>query len=183
MAHSVSIGLDPNRYRSSTAEGSERAFATLDSQMSDAARFRGCEPFLVRCRSCEGTLAFAPIHDRENSCMKPSGPMCPACQAVLGLPSLITQLESQIRAFIGRYYEGWTICNDPTCGQRTRSMSVYGRRCLRTGCPGQVTFEYDDMQLYNQLRYFASLFDQEKVKKAAAGNSASGMLLQFKSRP
>jgi hypothetical protein len=28
-------------------------------------------------------------------------------------------------------YEGWTICDDPTCGHRTRIMSVYSRRCLQ----------------------------------------------------
>lgn len=56
-------------------------------------------------------------------------------------PSLQTQLESQLREHIGKYYEGWTVCDDPTCGHRTRMMSVYGRRCLRTGCRGSVAFE------------------------------------------
>jgi DNA polymerase alpha subunit A len=168
------VGLDPNRYKSSTAEGGERSFVTLDSLLSDAARYRECDPFLVRCRSCEGTLAFAPMHDREASCMHPSGPACAACAAALGVPSMLVQLEVQVRAAIARYYEGWTVCDDPTCGQRTRAMSVYGRRCLRTGCRGTVAFEYGDGQLYNQLRYFRSLFDEERVRKAATGGSGQG---------
>lgn len=54
------------------------------------------------------------------------------------------QLDTQIRALISRYYEGWTECNDRTCGYRTRMMGVYGRRCLRPGCQGTVAFEVSD---------------------------------------
>lgn len=55
--------------------------------------------------------------------------------------SLQMQLETQIREHIGKYYEGWAVCDDPTCGHRTRMMGVYGRRCLRPGCRGAVSFE------------------------------------------
>lgn len=67
-------------------------------------------------------------------------------------------------------------------------MGVYGRRCLRPGCRGTVSFEvcdinmclkrphanarvlqYSDAQLYTQLRYYLSLFSAEKVLKGAAG--------------
>lgn len=51
------------------------------------------------------------------------------------------QLESQLRQHIGKYYEGWASCDDPTCGLRTRMMGAYGRRCLRPGCGGAVSFE------------------------------------------
>lgn len=40
------------------------------------------------------------------------------------------------------------MCDDPTCGQRTRSMSVYGRRCLRVGCRGAVGFEVGSFLFY-----------------------------------
>ena len=55
--------------------------------------------------------------------------------------SILVQLEVQIREHINRYYERWLVCNDPTCGNRTRMMSVYGRRCLRDGCRGNVVYE------------------------------------------
>lgn len=55
--------------------------------------------------------------------------------------SIETQLEVQIREVIGRYYEGWTVCDDPICRNRTRMMGVYGKRCLKPGCKGDVTFE------------------------------------------
>ena len=53
-------------------------------------------------------------------------------------------------------------------------MSVYGRRCVRPGCQGKARFEYSDVELYNQLRYFAMLFDPDKARKAAIGSAHLG---------
>lgn len=73
-------------------------------------------------------------------------------------------------------------------------MGVYGRRCLRPSCQGTVTFEvsvlvceggrvrtdrspqtqYTDAQLYDQLRYYAYLFDVEAAKKATKGTKKAG---------
>lgn len=58
-------GLDASRYRVSTAESEERQFGTLDSLMSDAERYKDAEPFIVRCRGCQGQVTFEPISDRE----------------------------------------------------------------------------------------------------------------------
>ena len=110
----------------------------------------------------------------QSSVLQPSGPICPACNHRFGEASLQTQLEVQIRACIARYYQGWTVCDDATCGHRTRSMGVYGRRCVRAGCQGKARFEYSDVELYNQLRYFAMLFDADKAKKAATGSARLG---------
>ncbi|KAF5385769.1 hypothetical protein D9615_002206 [Tricholomella constricta] len=166
------LGLDPAKYRTSSISGpDERAFSSLDSQMSDAQRFKDCQSFFVRCRHCKGELPFAPLHDRDASIILTTGPTCPACQKPFSVGSLTVQLETQIRAFIAKYYEGWTECNDPTCGHRTRMMGVYGRRCLRPGCRGTVSFEYTDAQLYNQLRYFSSLFDGQRAVGTVKGRS------------
>ena len=66
------------------------------------------------------------------------------CEAPLGNESMQVQLEVQIREYISKYYEGWTVCDDPTCRNRAKMMGVYGRRCLRPGCRGSVTFEVSD---------------------------------------
>jgi DNA polymerase alpha subunit A len=156
--------------------------------MTESERFRDADPFIVRCRGCTGEIAFAPIADRAASLLLSSGPTCPACKTPMSSASLQVQLEAQIRAHIARYYEGWMICNDPTCGMRTRMMGVYPRNCLRVECTGKVMFEvsfgwverlllqltftllqYSDGQLYNQLRMYHSLFDQDKVLKGARG--------------
>ncbi|EMD39179.1 hypothetical protein CERSUDRAFT_112852 [Gelatoporia subvermispora B] len=165
------LGLDPNRYKSS-GEAEERQFGTLDSLMSDAERFKDTDPFIVQCRSCQGEIVFESIANRDTSLLRPSGPTCPGCQNQMGAASLQVQLEAQIREHINKYYESWTVCDDPTCGNRTRIMGVYGRRCLRNGCRGLVAFEYNDAQLYNQLRFYASLFDVDKALKSTTGARA-----------
>ena len=153
-------GLDPGRYRSTTVtEFDDRRFSALESQLTDSERYKEAAPFVVRCRACECSVGFAPVSNRavrpfparslffdphiafQESLVKAKGVTCPSCDKSFGTASLQIQLECQIRAHIHRYYEGWTLCNDSTCGNRTRMMSVYGRRCLKSLCEGQVSFE------------------------------------------
>lgn len=109
--------------------------------MPDSIRFKDCAPLTIRCRKCEGVMPFTYVYRRETSILQPAGPECAGCQAPLGVPSMQVQLEVQIREHINKYYEGWLVCDDPTCRNRTRMMGVYGRRCLKPGCKGSVSFE------------------------------------------
>lgn len=104
----------------------------------------------------------------------------------MGEGSLQVQLEVQIRKHVARYYEGWLVCDDSVCGYRTRMMRVYGRKCLRSECRGTTSYEvsasfsslhvsnqsleYDDLQMYNQLLYFSSLFNAENTVKGTSGH-------------
>ncbi|TFK23220.1 DNA polymerase alpha catalytic subunit [Coprinopsis marcescibilis] len=160
------LGLDPNRYRNTTAS-EEKLFASLDSQMSDVERFKETDPFKVRCRWCHATLNFPVLNDRSVALLKASGVSCLSCEKPITGASLQVQLEGQIRAHIAKYYEGWAVCDEQTCSNRTRSMGIYGRRCLKAGCKGRVSFEYSDTKLYNQLRYYKYLFDKEKAINAS----------------
>lgn len=155
----MSVGLDPSRYRNTTVTDTEaRQFSSLDTLMSDAEKYKDAAPFIVRCRGCQGEVMFSPVTDRQVRlyCMRapraltlslklslllPSGPTCPGCHTHMGTASLAVQLELQIREQISKYYKGWTVCDDQTCGNRTRMMGVYGRRCLKHDCLGTVTFE------------------------------------------
>jgi DNA polymerase alpha subunit A len=83
----------------------------------------------------------------QKSLLFTSGPACPSCKQPLGIASVQVQLQMQIREHISKYYLGWTICDDPTCGSRTRMMSVYGKRCLKAGCLGRVSFEVSGIKL------------------------------------
>lgn len=158
------LGLDPGRYRSTVTEAEDRRFSTLESRLPESERYKDATPFVVRCRECECSVAFAPVTNRADSLVNARGVICPMCGNSFGTASLQTQLECQIREHINKYYEGWTVCDDPTCGNRARMMGVYGRRCLKDWCRGSVTFEYSDAMLYNQLRYFRYLFDIEKAR-------------------
>ncbi|KAJ7282017.1 DNA polymerase family B-domain-containing protein [Mycena rebaudengoi] len=168
------LGLDPARYRvSASGSSDEPTFSSLDSQISDSERFKDAAPFIVRCRHCHKQQPFTPINDRDSSILLPTGPKCPSCQKPISMGSLQMQLEAQIREHLAKYYEGWTVCDDASCGNRTRKMGVFGRRCInwQRGCKGRVAFEYSDAQLYNQLRYYSYLFNGEKAAKAAVGST------------
>ncbi|KAI0048775.1 hypothetical protein FA95DRAFT_1678116 [Auriscalpium vulgare] len=176
------LGLDPGRYRTSAAaETEERYFGTLESQLPESERYKDAAPFVVRCRSCDTQTAFTHVGDRDTCLLDADGAKCPGCKGRLGPASLQVQLECQIRAHVARYYEGWTVCDDPTCGNRTRMMGMYGRRCLKDWCRGKVAFEYTDAQLYTQLRSYAHLFDIDKARKNASGD-AQGQLLTLAAR-
>lgn len=101
--------------------------------------------------------------------MNALGIVCPnaACKTGLSLFTINAQLERQIRHHLTQYYETWLLCDEPACATRTRQMNVYGKRCLTAGCRGQMTQEYNDKMLYNQLLYYDMLFDIEKAKKKA----------------
>src|ERR1700730_19167196 len=72
-----------------------------------------------------------------------SGLQCPngLCKEVIMFHSLRTQLLLAIRSYIRRYYDSWLVYDDTSCGNRTRMMSVFGRRCLSEGCRGYMTPE------------------------------------------
>ncbi|EFP82360.2 DNA-directed DNA polymerase alpha catalytic subunit pol1 [Puccinia graminis f. sp. tritici] len=176
------LGLDPSRFKNIVATGqdSQREFHTLDSQIPDTERFSGTSPFEVRCRHCGEKFEFKGAQADTVGMISPSGLNCPnlECRKPLGVPSMATQLEIQIREFIGKFYEAWLICDDAACRNRTRMMSVYGRKCLNTsmGCKGQMSYEYTDKMLYNQLLYFHSLFDPSKAESKFKDTSKSDMI-------
>jgi hypothetical protein len=61
-------GLDPQRYRSSIAGNEvEREFQTLESQISDAERFRDATPLTIRCRRCQVESALGGLNSNEVS--------------------------------------------------------------------------------------------------------------------
>jgi DNA polymerase alpha subunit A len=82
----------------------------------------------------------------------------------------VAQLESSIRQLLGSYYAGHLVCDDAACGNRTRSISVYGTRCLgpkgqAKDCLGKMHYALREKDVWNQLLYFQSLFDVERVGK------------------
>ncbi|SCZ87769.1 BZ3500_MvSof-1268-A1-R1_Chr2-3g05237 [Microbotryum saponariae] len=193
------LGLDVTRYRS-TVDAPERDFKTLHSQVSDAQRFRDVEPLRIRCRVCETESIFDGLVKNSVSDLHPSiftkgheprtdqrtrspqtnmvsksGFFCTNtdCLEPLSTASIAIQIDNQIRGAIAKFYEGVMVCDEPTCGYKSRMMSVYGKRCLNPGltCRGTVHFEYNDLQLYNQILFFDTLFDLERARTKAASTT------------
>ncbi|ELU43591.1 DNA polymerase alpha catalytic subunit, putative [Rhizoctonia solani AG-1 IA] len=191
------LGLDPSRFQVSVGVIDDDPYRTLDSQIPDKERFREAAQFTVKCRKCQGSTVFPSVGSPEAPVITSAGVRCPGCSEELTLASIQVQLETQLRQQINNYYSGWMICEDATCGHRTRGMSVYGKRCLNPGCTAKdpMSYEvcndgftwasdqwclhskfpqYSDLKLYNQLLYYASLFDGHKAIEKAAGTSRHG---------
>ncbi|KAG0347016.1 DNA-directed DNA polymerase alpha catalytic subunit pol1 [Podila humilis] len=135
------LGLDTSKFRatqSSTAE--EEEMQTLASQLSDAERFKDAEGLEL-----DGMVQF--------------GLQCPMCNAVPQVASASVQMTNTIRKFVQKYYQGWVVCDDQGCRNRTRMISVAGRRCIIEGCRGSMQNEYADGSLYIQLSFFSHIFD------------------------
>ena len=168
------LGLDTRKYQINTGTGNrqnDHEIFPLESQIPDSIRFKEAARLSIRCRACSTESSYEGICDSQELC-SPNGLVCPTAECGKAIPviSIIAQLEYQIRQQTSRYYEGWLVCDDSSCGNRTRQMSVYGHRCLgprgrAEGCLGRMTYEYTEKQLYNQLLYYAGLFDVDKAKK------------------
>lgn len=139
-------GLDGSKFVQISAEGNDE-YVTLDSQISDEERFKNCERLNIRCRSCQSlTLINGVVRenidgDSNNGKTVEYGFSCLSCHKIFPIKSVYVQISMAIRNFIKKYYEGWLVCDDATCGNRTRMMSVFGRRCLVEGCHGAVVRE------------------------------------------
>lgn len=73
----------------------------------------------------------------------------PSCKAVAQQASASVQLTGAIRKYIQKYYQGWIVCDDQACRNRTRMVGVIGRRCLVEGCQGSMQKEVSLLTLKN----------------------------------
>ncbi|KAK4106915.1 hypothetical protein N658DRAFT_461980 [Parathielavia hyrcaniae] len=182
------LGLDVRRYANNSSSSSSNSSRDLDihpleSQIPDAIRFQSCTRLSLRCRTCKTSAPFEGLLGSPDR-VTPRGVACAnlACGAVLPTLSVVAQVETAVRAAAARYYEGWLVCDDAGCGNRTRQMSVSmrgsGGRCLgpkglAQGCQGKMRYELGERDVYNQLVYFAGLWDVDKAKaRALAGDLA-----------
>ncbi|KAI9317482.1 DNA polymerase family B-domain-containing protein [Dichotomocladium elegans] len=177
------LGLDGSKYcniRSYGTEEAEEEFKTLESQIGDKERFKASERLVILCNQCKAQQDFEGIirHVSAEGDEKQfaSGMECAFCQGVFNAGMIRNAMIRSIRSYIRRYYEGWMVCDDTTCMNRTRMTSVFGRRCLREGCHGSMNREYTDKQLYTQLLFFSTILDPVKVKM----NAEEGTDLQGK---
>ena len=168
---SEALGLDSRKYLQRSTDysygnsNSIENLQPLETTISDLERFKDSSNLELQCPSCSKTFPFGGIVASNHYLLSYNGIQCKTCDHIF-LPIQVTsQLEKCIRSHISLYYAGWLQCDDRTCGNVTRQISVFGKRCLNDGCTGVIRYRYTDKQLYNQLLYFDSLFDPEKNKK------------------
>lgn len=175
------LGLDTSKYRVSNAAaggstGTDNdTLQPLDSQVSDAVRFASCVPVRLTCLAtgCGHSFDFRSL-DADPAIVSAAGITCPApsCTITLRNISVVAQVERHVRTLLSRYYEGWLVCDDPSCGSRTRQISVYGHRCLGPrglgqGCMGKMRWEVSEKSVWNQLVLWERTFDVERAKERA----------------
>lgn len=179
------LGLDIKRYVSHTASdpaSNDMEIHPLESQIPDEVRFAECARLSLRCRACKASTVFGGLLATPEL-VSNEGVACGECGAVMSTLSVVAQVEHAVRRETTRYYEGWLVCDDSSCGARTRQMSVYGTRCLgprglARDCLGKMRYEYGEKAIYNQLLYFASLWDVDKAKDVAGERSEVGAELR-----
>lgn len=187
------LGLDTRKYQinDQASNDAQQEIFPLESQMDDEVRFKDAARLKLRCRYCRTVFMFEGLASSSSASSSPpleictpNGLRCPnrqSCGKLLPTLSLAAQLESRIRHETARYYEGWLVCDDSSCANRTRQMSVYGHRCLgprgqALGCLGRMRYEFSEKMMYNQLLYFASLWDVENAKRKAKGDDKESIL-------
>jgi DNA polymerase alpha subunit A len=182
------MGLDSKSFSAGMGAGDEEkaddwAF-TPTSRLTDEERFRACDPLIVRCFACKEEHAFLGVFrpvDASYVVLTPSdlvpGLSCPGKEC--GAPfwgagevdacfSLIYQrLSLAIREHQRRYGQAWMICDDTSCGRKTQQLSVCGAACTALGCTGRMNFAYSDSALYEQLKYYETLFDAPRAQERA----------------
>ncbi|KAF2107902.1 DNA polymeras-like protein alpha catalytic subunit [Lophiotrema nucula] len=182
------LGLDTTKYRISSASGASAQQDTeihpLESQIPDSVRFKDCMTFFLRCRSCATVFPFTGLTSTSSTLntVTHDGVRCPNgdCGKILPNLSIVAQLEASIRQVLAMYYAGELLCDDPSCPHSTtstRQMSVYGHRCLgpkglASGCLGKISFLIKEKDVWNQLLYYKSLFDVDRVGKGEEGLKA-----------
>ncbi|KAL8967481.1 MAG: hypothetical protein Q9197_005407 [Variospora fuerteventurae] len=177
------LGLDTKKYSigsnnasSSYSNSQIQDISPLESQIPDEIRFKACARLSLRCRHCKTSFVFEGLVP----CLKDMdvhGIVCPnrdACGMILSTLSVTAQLEHAVRVAAGNYYDGYLVCDDPSCGNRTRQMSVYGHRCLgprgrAEGCLGRMRYAFGERDMYNQLMYFRNLWTVDVDAKAVKG--------------
>ncbi|KAF9908957.1 DNA-directed DNA polymerase alpha catalytic subunit pol1 [Linnemannia zychae] len=158
------LGLDTSKFRSVVrSDTQEQELQTLGSQLSDAERYKDAESLEIRCRSCQSTFSCSSLM-MEKDGANYFGLQCLSCGAIAQRASVCMQLTNAIRKHIQKYYHGWVVCDDQGCRNRTRMVSVVGRRCLVEECKtGRMHREYSDTSLYTQLSFFSHIFDINKI--------------------
>ncbi|XP_062039576.1 DNA polymerase alpha catalytic subunit isoform X1 [Lepus europaeus] len=162
------LGLDPTQFRVSHYHKDEENDALLGgpAQLTDEEKYKDCEKFKCPCPTCGTENIYDNVFDGLGADMEPSLYRCSNinCKAspLTFVVQLCNKLVMDIRRCIKKYYDGWLVCEEPMCRNRTRHLPL---QFSRNGplCPActKATLrpEYSDKTLYTQLCFYRYIFD------------------------
>ncbi|KAK7252825.1 hypothetical protein RIF29_37045 [Crotalaria pallida] len=182
------LGLDSSKFQLKSNEAlSDDPTSSLLFAADDEERYQGCEPLVLSCPSCSGTIDCPPVF--KSICLlgseKPTSLgsedsnynfwrklRCPKCPEEDGVgrisPAMIAnQVKRQAEKFVSLYYRGLLMCDDETCKHTTRSINfrLVGDSERGTVCPnyprcnGHLHRKYTEADLYKQLSYLCHVLD------------------------
>ncbi|CAG8796981.1 8459_t:CDS:10, partial [Gigaspora margarita] len=157
------LGLDKSKF---VPIASNSTYHTYNSQISDDERFKHVDKLMIKCIHCRESYTFEGFNSITGHLLDETGFYCgnPNCMGALPTSSILAQLTCSIRFQVKKFYDSWNVCEDPTCGYRTRNISR--KRCAQ-GCRGKMVVEFSEYRLHNQLNYYAHLFDVDKIKNTS----------------
>ncbi|KAJ3350429.1 DNA-directed DNA polymerase alpha catalytic subunit pol1 [Entophlyctis luteolus] len=172
------LGLDAAKFQNTfdVAELIEEKMYTLESTISEEERFKKCDKVHIYCPTCDVASEFPGlvrlVVDENGKANFESGLVCGNidCKSPIPVPSVYQQFLVAMRAHIRRYMYGFSVCEERSCGARTKCIAVLVHRCQMPGCEGILVPEYSDSMLLTQLEYFRSLFSKESVVKRQSKN-------------
>merc|ERR1719295_1978472 len=187
LAHS--LGLDSNKFKhlQRGSNGNHGGGAMMDDEedledkilriTNPLQKYRDiCRPLKIKCRHCQCEYDFGGVFDFRTPTAK-CGLICatPGCKGIVSstdmalkkrdIASIQNSISLQIWHFIHEYYGREWVCLDLSCSYRTRQIPLNGLRCPKLGCSAAMKESYSASQLFDQLRYFAFLFDRVEQLK------------------
>lgn len=183
------LGLDPTQFRAHHYHKDEENDALLGgpAQLTDEERYKDCEKFKCPCPTCGTENIYDSVFDGLGTNMEPSLYRCSNINCKASPLTFTVQLSNKlimdIRRCIKKYYEGWLICEEPTCRNRTRHVPLQFSRngplcqvCLKA----TLRPEYSDKTLYTQLCFYRYIFDVDcALEKLTTDHEKDKLKRQF----
>ncbi|XP_051464203.1 DNA polymerase alpha catalytic subunit isoform X2 [Apus apus] len=163
------LGLDPSQFRVHHhyhKDEENDALVGGPAQLTDEEKYRDCERFKFCCLKCGTENIYDNVFDGSGRFIEPSLQRCSKTECEEPPFNSVVQMSNKllldIRRYLRKYYNGWLICEEPTCQNRTRrlplSFSRSGPVCQ--ACRKAVLRpEYSDKALYTQLCFYRYIFD------------------------
>ncbi|XP_017650998.1 DNA polymerase alpha catalytic subunit isoform X3 [Nannospalax galili] len=164
------LGLDSTQFRVHQCHKDEENDALLVGpiQLTDEEKYKDCEKFKCLCPTCGTENIYDSVFDGSGTDVEPSLYRCSNIDCKASPLTFIMQLSNKlimdIRRCIKKYYDGWLICEEPTCRSRTRRLPLQFSRNgpLCSVCMKAVLRpEYSDKSLYTQLCFYRYIFDAD----------------------
>ncbi|XP_008146607.2 DNA polymerase alpha catalytic subunit [Eptesicus fuscus] len=183
------LGLDPTQFRVHHYHKDEEKDVLLGgpAQLTDEEKYRDCERFKCPCPACGTENIYDSVFEGSGTDMEPSLYRCSNINCKASPLNFIVQLSNKlildIRRCIRKYYEGWLICEEPTCRNRIRHLPL---QFSRNGPLCQVCMkatlrpEYSDKSLYTQLCFYRYIFDVDcALEKLTTDHEKDKMKKQY----